>query len=89
METTGKSKFMRRLSQHEDKINEVLLEVMTTTSEEDDLWDDEEDVNDELLNEPDQPTMEDDNNKIFDQGTCNIAIAEPMKGLNYMEWIDV
>ena len=33
--------------------------------------------------------MENDNNVIFDQGTCNIAIAEPMKGLNYMEWIDV
>ena len=53
MEPVGKTKFMRSLSKHEDKINEVLLEVMTATSE-NDMWDDEDSVSKELLNEPER-----------------------------------
>ena len=72
---------------------------MTTTSEEDDLWYDEGNGSDELLNEPERPSSknEDKDYEMPDHSICNKAIAEPMnlptltapKGSNDMEWIKV
>ena len=79
MEPVGRTKFMRSFIKHEDKINEVLLELLTETSEEKDICDEEDK---DLLNEPE------DDNEIYEMkeiNICNIAMVEP-KGVENMGW---
>ena len=91
MEPVGRTKFMRSFTKHEDKINEVLLEVMTATSEEKDVWDDKDNISKDLLNDLE------DNDEIYEMqesNICNIAMVEPMKlptskGAENMGWTDI
>ena len=92
MEPVGKTKFMRSFIKHEAKINEVLLEVMTESSEERDICNEGDK---DLLNE------HKDDNEIYEMqenNICNMAMSDP-KGVenkgwtgteeDYKQWTDI
>ena len=90
MEPVSKTKFMRNFTRHEAKVDEVLLEVMTESSEE---KDNEGDKN--LLNE-----YEDDDKmyEMQEYNICNMAMSNPKsmknrghkdKEENHEQWTEI
>ena len=79
MEPVGKTKFMRSFIKHEAKINEVLLEVMTESSEERDICNEGDK---DLLNEHED---DDEIYEMQESNICNMAMSDP-KGVENKGW---